>query len=173
MNKLIKTLATAAFMVAFCMTAQAQQPQQPPQPDNRQRISREELAEKQANYIADQLAFDDATTTRFVETYGNYQKEIWALGPRQPECGPQKHDNQTDEQTGQELKNRFEQSQKILNIRQKYYAEYSKFLTQKQIERVYELEGQMMKKLSNRHRPDRNQPGKDRRPEKRNGCEQQ
>ena len=50
-----------------------------------------------------------------------------------------------------------ERSEKLLQIRQKYYAEYSKFLTQNQIKRVYVLERQMMKRLAN-HRPAR-KPG--------------
>lgn len=41
-------------------------------------------------------------------------------------------------------------SEKILNIRQKYYKEYSKFLTQTQIERVYEQERKIMKRYAKR-----------------------
>ena len=54
----------------------------------------------------------------------------------------------TDEETEQALKDRFAHSQKILDLRQKYYGIYSEFLTQKQIRRVYELERQMMDRLS-------------------------
>ena len=39
-------------------------------------------------------------------------------------------------------------SEKILDIRQKYYKKYSQFLTQQQIQRVYELERQMMKRFA-------------------------
>ena len=35
----------------------------------RERLSREQLAEKQAAHIASQLAFDDKTTARFTDTY--------------------------------------------------------------------------------------------------------
>lgn len=41
-------------------------------------------------------------------------------------------------------------SEKILDIRQKYYKEYSKFMTQKQIQRVYEIEKNMMKRFAKR-----------------------
>ena len=41
-------------------------------------------------------------------------------------------------------------SEKILNIRQKYYKKYSQFLTQQQIQRVYEIERQMMKRFAQR-----------------------
>ena len=54
----------------------------------------------------------------------------------------------SDAQTEQEIKQRFEMSEKILNIRQKYYKKYSQFLTQQQIQRVYELERQMMKRFA-------------------------
>lgn len=43
---------------------------------------------------------------------------------------------------------RFDRSQKILDLRKKYYAIYSTFLTQKQISRVYEIERDMMRRLS-------------------------
>ena len=52
------------------------------QSNNQQRLSREELAEKQARHIAHELALDDATTQKYVATYCAYQKEVWALGPR-------------------------------------------------------------------------------------------
>ena len=54
----------------------------------------------------------------------------------------------TDAQTEQEIKQRFEMSEKILNIRQKYYKKYSLFLTQQQIQRVYEIERQMKKRFA-------------------------
>lgn len=131
-------IVLAVAMVA-CYTATMAQS------NSKQRISREELATKQAKYIADQLALDNETTAKFVETYGQCQKEIWALGPRKRRAS-----GDNDNETEQEIKERFAHSQKILDIRQKYYEKYSKFLTQKQIKRVYELERQMMKRLSKR-----------------------
>lgn len=68
----------------------------------------------------------------------------------------------TDAQTEQEIKQRFEMSEKILNIRQKYYKKYSQFLSQQQIQRVYELERQMMKRFT--QRGSRKGMGKDGRP---------
>lgn len=127
-------------MMACVTTASAQQK------SDKQRPSREELATRQANYIADQLALDDATTTRFVNTYTQCQKDVWAIGPRHDK-GKKKDQAKTDAETEQELKGQFEHSQKLLDIRQKYYKEYSKFLSQKQIKRVYELEHNMMKRF--------------------------
>lgn len=58
------------------------------------------------------------------------------------------------------MKERFAHSQKILNLREKYYGEYSKFLTQKQIQRVYQLERQMMQRLSKQRMGNRQGGGK-------------
>lgn len=112
--------------------------------DRQKRLTREELAEKQARHIAGVMTMDDATTSRFVETYCKCQKEIWALGPRR---GAQA---ETEAESEQAIKARFEHSRKILDIRQKYYEEYSKFLTQKQIKQVYEIERRMMNRLAKR-----------------------
>lgn len=117
---------------------------------NRQRLTREELAEKQARYIADEMVMDDTVTERFVETFCRFQKEIWALGPRTDRDSLRNASAGTDTETEQEIKARFEHSQKILDIRKKYYKEYSEFLTQKQIKRVYELERQMMNRLASK-----------------------
>ncbi len=139
MKQLFSIIICAIAAITFSAQTSAQT-------SNRQRISREELAQKQAYHIANQMAFDDATTAKFVTTYCDCQKEVWALGPRPKKATEQ----QTDKETEAELKARFDHSQKILNIRQKYYTKYSEFLTQKQIKRVYELEQQMMKRLEKR-----------------------
>ena len=129
-----------AIMMAVCATAvQAQNNQ-----NNEQSMSREQLAEAQAKHISHELAFDDATSKKFVDTYMDYQKEVWDLGPR---LSRRQQQAQTDAEAEQAIKQRMERSQKILDLREKYYKRYSQFLTQKQIERVYELERKDMQRL--------------------------
>ena len=140
MKHIIRTFVIAIMMIASCTTVFAQPNTQ------KQRMSREQLAEVQAKHIAGELAFSDAVTEKFVKTFCDCQKEIWALGPR-PRPGKQGMSEQENEER---IKQRFAMSEKILNIRQKYYKEYSKFLTQTQIEKVYEQESKMMKRLANR-----------------------
>ena len=137
MKNLLRINMVALMVFAFCTIGMAQ--------DEKQRMNREQMAEKQARHIAHELAFDDATTQRFVETFCACQQEVWALGPRH------KAESATEEEAEQAIKERFERSRAILDLREKYYEEYSKFLTQKQIQRVYEMEHQSMNRL-NRHR---------------------
>lgn len=137
MEKIIRTLLLAVMMTACCVTTNAQD-------KGKQRISREQLAETQARHIAQQLAFDDETTAKFVDTYSRCQKEVWSLAPRKMVGkGASKNDRETEEA----IEERFDRSQKLLDIRKKYYKEYSKFLTPKQIQRVYSIEKNMMKRL--------------------------
>ena len=85
--------------------------------NQKQRLSREQLAEKQAQYIARDLGLDDKTSSKFIDTYTQCQKEVWALGPRPHH---KKGKMKSDAQTEQEIMQRFEMSEKILNIRKKY-----------------------------------------------------
>lgn len=134
-------MTLAIMMAAMTLGLQAQD-------NTQQRKSRQELAETQARHIASQLAFDDKTTARFVEVYQQCQSEVWALGPRlergQGRGGKQKR----GADSGITMKQRFERSQKLLDIRKKYYEKYSTFLSEQQIERVYQMEHSMMNKLS-------------------------
>lgn len=146
MKQIIKTIMIAVLTAAISTGATAQE-------QKKQRMTREQFTEKQARFIADSMAFDDATTIKFINTYTNCQKEVWALGPRNDRPKQNEQTSKTDEQTEKMIKERFAKSQKLLDIRQKYYTEYSKFLTQKQIERVYQLEKEMMNKFA-KHRRD-------------------
>ena len=138
MKHTIKTLALAIIMMLSCTVTFALQK------NNKQRISREQLAETQAKEIAGELALNDETTAKFVSTFCNYQKEIWALGPRQP----RNRKVGTEKDSEERIKQKFERSEDILKIRQ----EYSKFLTQSQIEKMYKSERKMMKRLAERRK---------------------
>lgn len=140
MKNIIRLLLLVVSLTAFSGAVSAQ--------NRKQRLTREQLAEVQAKHIAKEMAMDKATSQRFIKTFCQFQRDIWTLGPRPK----QSHSQMTDEETGQALKARFAHSRKILDLRQKYYAIYSEFLTQKQIQRVYELERQMMERLSKRSR---------------------
>jgi len=133
MQKLIRTFVIALMMTVACAASFAQS--NPTQ----KRISREQLAELQAKHIAHELAFTDDITKKFVKTFCDYQQEIWALRPRMKPANA-KEQRMSEQDSEARIKQRFERSEKILGIRQKYYKEYSKFLTQTQIEQVYKQE---------------------------------
>ena len=148
MKKVFRILLTTVMMVAFSVAVSAQEnPAQ--KPSKKQRMSREQMAEMQAKHISRQLALDDATSQKFIETFCAYQKEVWALRPQNKGM----HKNRaemTDAEAEKAIKDQFDHSQKVLSLRQEYYNKYSKFLSAKQIQRVYELEKQSMNRLAKR-----------------------
>lgn len=124
MKQLFRVIFIAIMFVASGTAAIAQD-------NSRQRLSREELATKQAQYIARELALDESTTNKYVETYCQYQREIWALGPRK----------------GLTTEQRLDRSQKILDLRKKYYHIYSGFLSEQQIDKAYKLEKKLLDRM--------------------------
>ncbi len=109
MKKILGILMMVVAMMTVSTSVCAQAPNQ------KQRLSREQLAEKQAQYIAHDLGLDEKTSAKFIDTYTQFQKEVWALGL----VLITRRGNEIDAQTEQEIKQRFEMSEKILNIRQK------------------------------------------------------
>lgn len=146
MKKLVLRLIMVMCMMTISSTIVTAQTSKPAiQKTERQRMTREQLAETQARHIANQLALNDETSEKFTMEYCSYMKELWAIGPR---AGKKQQGEMTDAQAEAKTKQDFERSQKILDLRQKYYKRYSTFLTQRQIQRVYEIEKQMRNRLT-------------------------
>lgn len=183
MKKMMKTLLAVLMMGALCSNSYAQRNEERnaprerrehPQTEQRERLSPEQRAERQAQRIARELALDDATQQRFVETFCRYQAERRALMPERKECkGDQKEKqpkaNPTEAECKQKNEERLAHQQQLLDLRKKYYKEYSKFMTQKQIARIEKMEkprqgrkGEkgMMKRGKGNHFPNEKQPCK-------------
>ena len=111
-------IVTVMLLVSLCANAQN---------GEKRKASREQMIEAQAKHIAQDLALDDKTYNRFTETYIRYKKEMWAIAPKR--CKKDRKLSETEEEAAQHMRQRFEQSQKMLDIRDKYYKEFSKFMT--------------------------------------------
>jgi len=140
MKHIAAIILTAAMLLGSVSTAEAQRRATKP-------ADRTELARRQAERIADQLAFDATTAERFIDTYTRCQQEKWALGKPGATTG-----RLTEAQTDSMLRARFDRSRRLLDLREKYYREYRKFLTAKQVDRIYQLEQRQGDTLSSRHR---------------------
>lgn len=126
------------------------------QSNNGQSQTREQLAETQAKHIATEMNMDKATAKKFTETYCQYQNELWAIRPAERQY---RNRATTDEEAERIIKQRFEHSRKILDLREKYYGIYRKFLTPLQIQRVYNLEQSMADRISRNGYGNRNGNG--------------
>ena len=150
MKKLVLRLIMVMCMMTVSSTLVNAQIAKPGfQKTERQRMTREQLAQTQARHICNEMAMDEEKSTKFCNEYCNYMKEFWAIGPK---VGKKQRTDMTDAQAETQNKQDFERSQKILDLRQKYYKRYSTFLTQRQIQRVYEIEKQMRYRLAAKKR---------------------
>lgn len=75
MNTFFKTAILALVMLFGTTSLMAQTDKA-----NQQTARREQLAKAQAQYIAGQLGLDNATRDKYVNTFIDYQKELWAIG---------------------------------------------------------------------------------------------
>ncbi len=115
----------------------------------RKQFNKEQMQEMQCNQIIKGLALDDATAAKFTPVYKQYMEEMRAtrtMGSRRNPANRTVADKQTpkpvptDAEVEQAIKSRFAQSRKILDIREKYYNEFRKFLSPKQIQKMYNME---------------------------------
>ena len=106
--KVFRILLTTIMMIVFSTAVSAQEANAQ-QTSKKQRMSREQMAAMQAKHIARQLALDDATSQKFIETYSAYQKEVWALRPKGH--GQKKNRAEmTDAEAEKAIKDQFEHS---------------------------------------------------------------
>ena len=132
MKRIIRIMALAMFMVCMSMGANAQNKQK----KDGSRMSVEQLTELRAKRIAQALALDDATAQKFTTTFCACQKELYAANEAMKENKGKKRSEMTDAEIETIQKDRFKQSRKLLDLREKYYGEYRKFLSARQVRRV-------------------------------------
>ena len=104
---------------------------------DRKQFGQEQMQKMQCNQLINALALDDAETAKFKPVYTKYMEEMRAvrnMNPRAPRS------TLTDAEVEQVIKARFAQSRKMLDIREKYYNEFRKILSPKQIAKIYQTE---------------------------------
>ncbi len=128
------TMACVMMMASICVATARQATNGE---GRRNKPNMEQFSRKQAYCIAKQMGFDDATTKMFVKTFCDCRREIGATRIPQPTKKPE---DMTNAEVAKGIKARFQQGRKILYIREKYFRLYSKFLSPKQIQKIYDLE---------------------------------
>lgn len=145
----MKTKFIYVLMATLLIGSQTISAQNKDNRDNKQRPTPEQMAKRQTNQMVKTLMLDDATAAKFTPVYENYLKEL-------RECrmmnrrDRMKNNNAetkqtpkpvlTDKEIEKQIKDQFAQSRKILDIREKYYNEFSKILSPKQIMKIYQTE---------------------------------
>ena len=129
--------------------------------ERKQHPTPEQMMQMQTNQMVRALMLDDATAAKFTPIYEKYLKErecrMMNFKPRARKDAAQGTEANTAKETpkpvmtdaeiAKMLKDQFAQSRKMLDIREKYYNEFSKILSQKQIMKIYQQEKSNMNKF--------------------------
>ena len=111
----------------------------------RKRMTMEQMVDMQSNKIIGELGLDDKTAAKFKDVYAKYMKEMNDLRMKgmQKKADVKKDETRgpkhlSDAEVDKMMRDRFVQARKMLDIREKYYDEFRKFLSPKQVQKVYE-----------------------------------
>ena len=138
------------LIVACALSVQATLAQDRKEGQKPPRMSWEKMQEMQINFIAKSMGLSGQDTEKFEEVYKEYNREMRGLmgnPPQRPERDNKKPEGEkkewkepTDEEVEAMLKGRFARSRKMLDLHEKYYDKYRKFLSPKQIQKIYDFE---------------------------------
>ena len=143
----MKTKYFFVLMMAVLMGTQVMNAQQHEhgKKQGRKRMSLEQMTDMQANKIIGDLGLDDKTSAKFMDVYRKYMKEMDDLRkeymPKKPDMKPEDGKMRpmpTDAEVDKMMRDRFKQSRKMVDIREKYYDEFRKFLSPKQVQKVFD-----------------------------------
>ena len=142
----MKTKYFWMLVVAFMMGTQVinAQADKPKGKREHKRPTLEQIIQMQSQRIVDELGLDDKTAAKFAEVYKKYMKEMDDLRKQyMPVKSDFKKDKPsmpkslTDTEVDKMMRERFAQARKMLDVREKYYDEFRKFLSPKQVQKVY------------------------------------
>lgn len=136
--KRIFTIIAATLVAATMFTANAQRPEG--RGEKGERPTPEQMAQFRAQKMAEALELDEATTEKFLPVYTLYLTESRELNKH---ARHEKSENLTDEQIEAQIKEGFEKSQKLLDLRVAYFEQFKQILDIRQIRRMYGIEKQM------------------------------
>ena len=143
---MMKTKYFWMLVVAFMMGTQVinAQADKPKGKREHKRPTLEQIIQMQSQRIVDELGLDDKTAAKFAEVYKKYMKEMDDLRKQyMPAKSDFKKDKPsmpkslTDAEVDKMMRDRFVQARKMLDVREKYYDEFRKFLSPKQVQKVY------------------------------------
>jgi hypothetical protein len=126
----MKKLLIFVLSTILCFAAVAQQESaKKHQLKNGEKPGKEEIIEKKCKKIADKLMLDDATVAKFTPVYKKYLSEL------SENFDLKKLNNEieaTDSDIDKTVSDSFAKARKTIDIREKYYNEFRRFLTAKQ-----------------------------------------
>ena len=105
----------------------------------------------QVNHMTKAMQLDDGTAQKFETTYRQFQSEMQNLHKKY-KLNSKKFANKSDQEIEWDIQERFDRSQKILDLRKDYYKKFRAFLSPRQIAQMYRMENNMAQRLRQKSR---------------------
>jgi hypothetical protein len=135
-----KLMIAAIVFLGMGMAANAQENEKT---QKRPQFNAARMDSMQCHRMVDELMLNDATTAKFETLYMNYLAEMRTL--RAPQDKMNKGEDQkeawkeqSDADVQKMLEDRFDKELKMVNLRMKYYKEFKRILSPKQIARIFQ-----------------------------------
>lgn len=162
----MKTKFTYVFLTVLLIGGQTLFAQNKENKTNKQRPTPEQMVQRQTNQMVKTLMLDDATAAKFTPIYEKYLTDLRECRMMNRKERTKENNTeakqtpkpvQTDAEIEKQIKSQFAQSRKTLDAREKYYKEFRKILSPKQIMKIYQTEksnaGKFRKEFDRRKGP--------------------
>lgn len=124
-----KNVLVLALMLLGVVNMNAQEKKE----EGKKVVNQEEILQMQSKRMANRMMLNDADAAKFTDLYQKYQKELNGMRER-------KHDEVTKVLTDAEIearmKAKWDRQRKMVDVQEKYFKEFRKFLTVKQTQQV-------------------------------------
>lgn len=136
-------------IIALATSTMLANPDNPTSGNKKSKPTPEQMQKARINHLINDLGLDDATAAKFTSVYKEYDAEMTNIRKSYAKNN-KKWDDMTDAEIDAQTKARFQQSRKILDVREKYYDRFRTFLTARQVRKIYSMEQKMAKKVKDR-----------------------
>ncbi len=99
------------------------------------KMNSEEFQKRHTQMVKQRLMMDDATTLKFEPIYNKYMEDMKALRSERQKNA--KVEAKTDKEIMDRMEKRFENQQKMLDLKKKYFNQFKKILNPKQIQSLF------------------------------------
>lgn len=142
----------AALLMMSVMGSMAQERGDRPHHDRRPPMD----VEEQCTKLISLLELDKAAAEQFVPTFKQYREEMMQLFKQHRPTRPQRpHEGEAPQLSDTEVEarilGRFAMSRAIVDVREKYYHLFRRFMSPHQILKLYEMEQHNAQRMNNEH----------------------
>lgn len=143
MKKTIMIIAAVMVQAAAMATGQTHDCDM----QEKAKAGQEERLEEHTKFVVGMLNLDDAAAAKFTPVYKEYIKEKRALRTAGMVKRSGHKDKITEAEAAKIVKERLQLSRKLLDVREKYYAKFSKIITAVQVKKIYDMEQGLDQKM--------------------------